>query len=47
MLKKWGNLGKNWELSNIESFISFSTRLKNVQKLIELIIDDKKVRNII
>ena len=47
MLKKWGNLGKDWESSNIESVISFSTRPEKVEELIELITDDEEVRDIV
>ena len=47
MLKKWGNLGKEWEPSNIESVISFSIRPEKVEELIELIINDEEVRNIV
>ena len=47
ILKKWGNLGNNWESFNIESVISFSTRPENISELIELIIDNKEVRDII
>lgn len=47
MLKKWGNLGKDWEPSSIESVISFSTRSEKVEELIELITDDEEVRDIV
>lgn len=47
IFKIWGNLGKDWELSNIESVISFSTRSKKIWKWVKLITDDKKVRDII
>ena len=47
MLKKWNNLGKEWEPSNIELVISFLTRSEKVEKLIELITDDKEVRDIV
>lgn len=47
ILKKQGNLGKDQEPSNIELIISFSTRQKRVQGLIELITDVEKVKNIV
>lgn len=47
MLKKWSNLGKDWELSNIELVIRFSTKQKKVKELIELITDDEEDRDII
>lgn len=47
IFKKWGNLGKNWKPSYIESVISFSTRLEKVQKLIKLITNDKEVKDIV
>ena len=47
MLNKWGNLGKKWELSNIKLVISFSTRPEKVEELIELIINNKEVRDIV
>lgn len=37
MLKKWGNLGKEWNPANIESVVHFSMRPEKVQDLIELI----------
>lgn len=47
MFKKEGNLGKNWDPSNIESVISFSTRPEKFEELIELITDDKEVKDIV
>lgn len=47
MLKKWGNLEKKWEPSNIKSVISFSTRPEKIEELIELITDDEEVRDIV
>ena len=47
MLKKWVNLRKNWDFSNIKSVISFPIRLEKVEELIELITDDKEVKNIV
>lgn len=47
MLKKWGNLRKDLDSSNIKSVISFSIRLEKFKKLIKLITDNKKVKNII
>lgn len=37
ILKKWGKLGKDWDLSSIESVINFSTRPEKVRELIELL----------
>lgn len=37
ILKKWGNLGKDWDPSSIESVINFSTRPEKVRELIELL----------
>ena len=47
MLIKWGNLEKKWESSNIKLVINFSIRPKKVKKLIEMITDDKEVRDIV
>ena len=47
MPKKWGNLGKHWDSSNIKSVINFLTRPEKVQELIELITDNKEVKDIV
>ncbi len=47
MFKKWGNLGKDWNLASIESVVNFSTRPNNVQELIKLISDDKEDLDVI
>lgn len=47
MLKKWGNLGKDWDSSSIESVVNFSTRLEKVQELIDLITTDKEIRDVV
>ncbi len=47
MLKKWGNLGKDWNPASIESVVNFSTRPDNVQELIELISDDKEALDVV
>lgn len=47
MLKTWGNLGKNWDLTIVKSIIIFSTKLKKVEELIELVTRNETVKNII
>ncbi len=47
MLKKWDNLGKDWDSINIKSVVNFSIKLDKVGELIQLISDDKKVWDII
>lgn len=42
MLRKWGNLGKNWDSTNIESMINFLIKQDIVKELIQLIFDDKQ-----
>ncbi len=41
MLKKWRNLGKDWNPGSIKSVVNFSTRPNKVQELIELISDNE------
>lgn len=47
MLKKWGNLEKNWDLSTIKSIVNFSTRPDKVEELIGLISGNEKVQDIV
>ncbi len=47
MLKKWGNLGKDWDLSTIKSIVNFSTRPDKVEELIGLINGNKEVQDIV
>ena len=47
MLKKWGNLGKDWDPVSIESVVNFSTKLDKVQELIKLISNDKETLDVI
>lgn len=47
MLKKWGNLGKDWNLANIELCINFSTRPDKIQEVIEIIFNDKEALNMV
>ncbi len=42
ILKKWGNLGKDWDPTNIESVVNFSTRPDKVEKLIQLMSDNEE-----
>lgn len=42
MLKKWGNLRKDWNLASIKLVINFSTRLNKVEELIQLITDNEE-----
>lgn len=44
-LKKWGNLGKDWDPSNVESIVNFSTRPDKVEELIELITGNEVVQD--
>ena len=47
MLKKWGNLGKDWDLVNIKSVINFLTRPNKIQEVIELISNDEEALNVV
>ncbi len=47
MLKKWGNLGKDWNSASIESVVNFSTKPDKVQELIELISDDEEALDVV
>ncbi len=47
MLKKWGNLGKDWNPASIKSVVNFSTRPDKVQELIELISDDEEALDVV
>lgn len=47
ILKKWRNLGKDWDLTSLESVVKFSTRPNKVEELIQLIIDDEEAQNVI
>lgn len=47
MLKKWENLGKDWDISTINSIVNFSTRPNKVEELIEFISGNKKVQEIV
>ncbi len=47
MLKKWGNLEKDWNPASIKSVVNFSTRADKVQELIELISDDKEALDVL
>ncbi len=47
MLKKWGNLGKDWDPSIIESIVNFSTRSDKVKELIRLISENEEVQDIV
>lgn len=45
MLKKWENLGKNWDSTSFKTVVNFSTRPNKVEKLIQLIVDKEKAWN--
>ena len=47
MLKKCGNLGKNWDSTSLKSVVNFSTRPDKVEKLIQHIVNDKEDRNVV
>ena len=47
MLRKWGNLGKDWDLASLESVLNFSTRPDKVEELIQLIRGDEKARDVV
>lgn len=47
MLKKWGNLGKDWDSSSIDTVINVSTKPDKVQDLIDLITDNEGVHDIV
>lgn len=47
MLKKWGNLEKDWDPFSIESIVNFSMRPDKVKKLIELISRNEEVQDIV
>ncbi len=47
MLKKWGNLGKNWNPASIKLVVNFSTRSDKVQELMELIFNDKETLDMV
>ncbi len=47
MLKKWGNLGKDWHPTNIASVVNFSTRLDKVEELIQLMSDDEEAWDVV
>ena len=47
MLKKWGNLGKDWDPASIKSLVNFSIRPDRVEELIQLIADDEEARDVV
>ncbi len=47
MLKKWGNLGKDWDPTNIESVVNFLTRPNKVEELVQLMSDDEEARDVL
>ncbi|MCJ1347517.1 hypothetical protein MMC31_005742 [Peltigera leucophlebia] len=47
MLKKWGNLGKDWDSSSIDTVTNVSTKPDKVQDLIDLITDNEGVHDIV
>ncbi len=47
ILKKLGNLGKDWDPTNIESVVNFSTRPDKIEELIQLMSDDKEARDVL
>ncbi len=47
MLKKWGNLKKDWDPSTIKSIVNFSTRPDKVEELIGLINGNEEVQDIV
>lgn len=46
MLKQWENLRKDWDPTNLDLVIKFSTKPDKVEKLIQLIMDDKKAQDL-
>lgn len=42
ILKKWGNLRKNWNLASIKLVVNILIRFNKVEKLIQLIANNKK-----
>lgn len=47
ILKKWGNLGKNWDPTRLELVGNFSTTTNKVEELIQLIINNKKAWDVV
>lgn len=47
MLKKWESFNKDWDLIQFKSMVNFSIRPDKVKKLIQLIVDDKKARDMV
>lgn len=47
MLKKWGNLGKDWDPASLKSVVNFLTRPDKVKELIQLITDDKEAQDVV
>ncbi len=47
ILKKWGNLEKDWDPSTIESIVNLSTRPDKVKELIGLINGNREVLDIV
>ena len=47
MLKKEGNLSKDWDFTSLELMVNFSTRPNKVKELIQLIVDNKEAQNVI
>lgn len=47
MLKKLGNLGKDWDPASIGSVLNFSTRPDKVEELIQLIANDEEARDVV
>lgn len=47
MLKRWGNLRKNFDLIILELVINVLTRPDKIEELIHLIMYDKKTWNVI
>lgn len=47
ILKKWGNLSKNWVFTSLELVVNFLIRPDKVEELIQLIVNDEEARNVI
>lgn len=47
MLKKWGNLRKDWNPTSIKLVVNFSMRSDKVKKLVQLIANNRKARDMI
>lgn len=47
MLRKWGNLGKDWDSSFIDTVVNLSTKPDKVQDMINLLTDDEEVHDIV